>query len=154
MFIDYARIIVKSGDGGRGHISFRREKFVPKGGPDGGNGGKGGDVAFVGNPHLNTLIDFRYKRNFKAPGGQPGSYANRTGKSGKTLVIQVPLGTVVKDNRTGEVLADITEPYEQKIVARGGRVVIKGVVHALIGVDRELLAGRFEPPAGRSRYRY
>ncbi len=121
MFIDYARIVVKSGDGGRGHISFRREKFVPKGGPDGGNGGKGADVAFMGNPHLNTLIDFRYKRNFKAPNGNPGSYANRTGKSGKILVIQVPLGTVVKNNVTGEVVADVTEPYEHVVVARGGR---------------------------------
>lgn len=121
MFIDYAKISVKSGDGGKGHISFRREKFVPKGGPDGGNGGKGGDVAFYGNPHLNTLIDFRYKRHFKAIPGKPGSMANRTGKSGKTLVIQVPLGTVVKDQHTGEVLADITEAYQQIVVARGGR---------------------------------
>ncbi len=121
MFIDYARIVVKSGDGGRGHVSFRREKFVPKGGPDGGNGGKGADVAFMGNPHLNTLIDFRYKRNFLATNGNPGSYANRTGKSGKMLVIQVPLGTVVKNNLTGEIVADVTEAYEHVIIARGGR---------------------------------
>src|SRR6201991_3947052 len=108
MFVDEAIIHIKAGDGGHGCASFRREKFVPKGGPDGGNGGKGGDVAFAGNPHLNTLIDFRYKRIFKATDGQPGSYANRTGKSGKTLVIQVPLGTVVKNNQSGEVVADIT----------------------------------------------
>lgn len=121
MFIDYAKIVVKSGDGGRGHISFRREKFVPKGGPDGGNGGRGADVAFYGNPHLNTLVDFRYRRLFKAPDGNPGSYANRTGKSGKTLVIQVPLGTVVKDVRTGKVIADITEADKEVVVAVGGR---------------------------------
>lgn len=121
MFIDYAKISVKSGDGGRGHVSFRREKFVPKGGPDGGNGGKGADVAFYGNPHLNTLIDFRYRRHFKASDGQPGSYANRTGKSGKTLVIQVPLGTVIKDQHSGKVVADITEADKEVVVARGGR---------------------------------
>lgn len=121
MFIDYAKISVKSGDGGKGHISFRREKFVPKGGPDGGNGGKGADVAFYGNPHLNTLIDFRYKRQFKAPAGKPGAMSNCTGKSGKTLVIQVPLGTVVKDQHTGEIIADITEADQQVVVARGGR---------------------------------
>lgn len=121
MFIDYAKIVVKSGDGGRGHISFRREKFVPKGGPDGGNGGRGADVAFYGNPHLNTLVDFRYRRLFKAPDGNPGSYANRTGKSGKTLVIQVPLGTVVKDVRTGKVIADVTEADKEVVVAIGGR---------------------------------
>lgn len=121
MFIDYAKIVIKSGDGGRGHISFRREKFVPKGGPDGGNGGRGADVAFYGNPHLNTLVDFRYRRLFKASDGNPGSYANRTGKSGKTLVIQVPLGTVVKDTHTGKVIADITEADKEVVVAIGGR---------------------------------
>lgn len=120
MFIDYAKIFISSGNGGRGHISFRKEKFVPKGGPDGGNGGKGGNVIFEANPHLNTLLDFRYKKKYEAPDGNAGSYANRTGRSGKNLIIKVPCGTIVKDIETGEILADLTEAGERAIVAKGG----------------------------------
>jgi GTP-binding protein len=121
MFLDYAVIYVASGAGGAGKVSFRRAKFQPKGGPDGGNGGRGGDVILRGNPHKNTLLDFRYKQHFRADNGQPGEGSNWTGKSAAPLVIEVPCGTVVYDADTEGILADITEPFQQVVIAKGGR---------------------------------
>jgi len=121
MFIDRARIKIKAGDGGNGKISFRREKYIPAGGPDGGDGGKGGDIVFEVDSGLNTLIDFRYRRKFIAESGEDGGTANRTGKSGDDLVIKVPPGTIVKDEKTGRILADMTEPGKRVVVAKGGR---------------------------------
>ena len=120
-FIDHAHINIISGDGGKGHISFRREKFTPKGGPDGGNGGKGGDVLFETNPQMTTLLDFRYKRHYKAKNGQDGGKKKCTGRSADPLIIKVPCGTIIKEKDTGEIIADLTEPYQQFIVAKGGR---------------------------------
>ena len=121
MFTDYVKIIVKSGDGGDGAISFRREKYVAAGGPDGGDGGKGGDVYFQVDPDANTLIDFRYMKKFKAENGKNGEGANRYGKGGEDLYIKVPLGTIVKDAETGKVLADLCEKGQVEKVFPGGR---------------------------------
>jgi len=121
MFTDYAKIIVKSGNGGNGAITFRREKYVAAGGPDGGDGGKGGDVYFKVDPDSNTLIDFRYKKKFKAEDGENGSGSHRYGKSGKDLYINVPLGTIIKDASTGKVIADLSEKGQVQVVLLGGR---------------------------------
>ena len=121
MFTDYVKIIVKSGDGGDGAISFRREKYVAAGGPDGGDGGKGGDVYFTVDPDSNTLIDFRYKKKFKAENGKNGEGARRYGKGGEDLYIKVPLGTIIKDAETGKVLADLCEQGQTELVFPGGR---------------------------------
>jgi len=120
-FIDEATITVRSGDGGRGCVSFRREKFVPRGGPDGGNGGKGGSVLLVVSPHLSTLLDFRYRNLFKAKRGQHGMGKNMHGKNAPDLRIDVPPGTIVRDDETGETLADLTRPGETLRAAAGGR---------------------------------
>lgn len=120
-FIDYAQISIKSGDGGAGHISFRREKFKPKGGPDGGNGGRGGDVIFEADPQLSTLLDFRYERNYAADNGAKGQKANKTGKDGKSIIIRVPQGTVLINAGNNEILADMAEPYQRFIAAYGGK---------------------------------
>jgi len=120
-FIDKAKIYVKGGDGGRGCVAFRREKFVPFGGPSGGNGGKGGDVIIEADDRLQTLMDYRYKRHYRAKNGQPGSGSNKHGKSAEDLVLKVPVGTVVKDAETGEIIADLTEKGQKVIVARGGK---------------------------------
>lgn len=121
MFTDYVKIIAKAGDGGNGAISFRREKYVAAGGPDGGDGGKGGDIYFEVDPNSNTLIDFRYKKKFKAENGKNGEGANRYGKSGEDLIIQVPIGTVVKDAKTNRVLADLSHENQKELVLKGGR---------------------------------
>jgi len=121
MFIDRSRIIVKAGNGGNGMSSFRREKYVPKGGPSGGDGGRGANVALVGDADLNTLIDFRYKRQFKADSGVHGQTNNMHGRGAEDLFIKVPAGTIIKDEATGQVLGDITAPGQTIIVARGGR---------------------------------
>jgi len=121
VFFDEAKIYVKGGDGGNGCVSFRREKYVPFGGPNGGDGGKGGDVYLVVNPHLNTLVAFKRQRHFKAQRGGHGRGKNQTGRSGQDLVIEVPPGTVVRDAKTGEFIADLTEPGQKVLVARGGR---------------------------------
>jgi len=121
MFVDVARIYVKGGDGGRGSNAVRREKFVPEGGPWGGDGGKGGDVIFVVDTGLNTLIDFKYQRHFKAPKGEMGDTKGMYGAKGEDMVVKVPPGTVIKDDDTGEVLFDLTEPGQRVVVAKGGR---------------------------------
>src|SRR5574337_1222070 len=107
-FIDEAKISVKAGDGGKGCVSFRREKYVPKGGPDGGNGGRGGDVVLIADARLTSLLDFQYRREFKAERGEHGMGSLCSGKDGLDLKIKVPVGTVVKDFDTNEVLIDLT----------------------------------------------
>lgn len=119
-FIDEARITVEAGNGGSGCLSFRREKFVPRGGPDGGDGGDGGQVYLIADPDLNTLIDFRYQRFYKAPNGQSGQGSNCTGKSGEDLRIRVPIGTMVYDAETHEKLGDLNTPGQELLVAKGG----------------------------------
>jgi GTP-binding protein len=121
MFIDKAKIYVKAGDGGNGCIAFHREKFVPMGGPSGGDGGKGGDVIIVADSHLQTLMDFKYKRHYKAERGQHGQGGNKKGKDGEDLIIKVPVGTVIKDAETGEILVDLVEEGQSFVVAKGGR---------------------------------
>ena len=121
MFVDRAKIYIKAGDGGNGIVSFRREKYVPKGGPDGGDGGNGGHVILKVDPHLQTLLDYRYRQHFKAERGAHGQGSNKTGKSGKDLIIRVPPGTVVKDFETGAVLGDLVEPGQTLLIARGGK---------------------------------
>lgn len=121
MFTDYVKIIAKAGDGGNGAVSFRREKYVAAGGPDGGDGGKGGDIYFQVNPDANTLLDFRYKKKFKAENGKNGEGGHRYGKGGDDLYIGVPLGTVIKDAQTGQVLADLSVKGQCQLVLKGGR---------------------------------
>lgn len=113
-----AKVFVSAGDGGRGAVSFRHEKYIDKGGPDGGDGGQGGNVVFVADPNLNTLVDFRYKPELKAAGGSDGSKRDKHGRSGDDLIVKVPLGTVVK--RDDEILADLVEPGNEVVIARGG----------------------------------
>lgn len=120
-FIDEAKISIKAGDGGRGCVSFRREKYVPKGGPDGGNGGKGGDVVFVADGRLSSLLDFRYKREFEAERGQHGMGSLCSGKNGQDLLMHLPPGTVIKDFETGDLLADLTGDGQRYVCCRGGR---------------------------------
>lgn len=120
-FIDYAKIFVKSGDGGKGCVSFRREKYVPKGGPDGGDGGKGGDVIIRASNQINTLIDFTYKREYYAKNGQGGMGKKMHGRSADDLVIRVPAGTVIKDADSNMTIADLTEDGDYYIAAKGGR---------------------------------
>jgi GTP-binding protein len=120
-FIDEAIITVRSGDGGNGCLSFRREKYVPLGGPDGGNGGKGGDVTLVSSQDRRTLYPFRFKHEFTAPRGGGGEGRQRTGKNGSDIVIEVPPGTIVRDAETGDLIKDFSRPGESFIVARGGR---------------------------------
>ena len=121
MFVDYAKIIIKSGDGGNGAATFRREKYVAAGGPDGGDGGRGGDIYFKVDPNENTLIDFRYTKKFKAENGQNGSGGRCFGKSGEDLYVLVPRGTVVKDAETGKVIADLSEIGQEELILKGGR---------------------------------
>ena len=121
MFTDYVKIYAKAGDGGNGAISFRREKYVAAGGPDGGDGGKGGDVYFEVDPNSNTLIDFRYKKKFKAQNGNNGEGSNKYGRGGEDLTIKVPIGTVIKDATTNEVLADLSQEGQRELVLKGGR---------------------------------
>jgi GTPase len=120
-FIDEARITVQSGNGGSGCVSFRREKFIPRGGPDGGDGGKGGDVSLRSTLRKRTLLDFQFKRSFKAKNGAPGQGSLKTGKNGDDLIIEVPPGTLVRNAVTGEILKDFVSPDESFIVAKGGR---------------------------------
>ncbi len=119
MFVDIAKIHLKAGDGGNGAVSFRREKYVAAGGPDGGDGGRGGDIVFVADDNLSTLADFRYKRKYVAENGQNGAASRCTGKSAKNLVISVPRGTLVKDAESGRIIADISSG-EPVVIAKGG----------------------------------
>ena len=121
MFTDYAKIIIKSGNGGDGAITFRREKYVAAGGPDGGDGGRGGNIYFRVDPNANTLIDFRFTKKFKAQNGENGSGSNRYGKAGEDLYIDVPIGTIIKDAETGKVVADLSKEGQEELVLKGGR---------------------------------
>ncbi len=121
MFIDEAKITVLSGKGGDGIVHFRREKYVPRGGPDGGNGGKGGDIVLLVSPHLNTLYAFQHQKSFRAPNGGKGGGNNKTGRSGEALEIPVPPGTVVYDDESGEVVGDLVEEGQRLVVCQGGR---------------------------------
>ncbi len=121
MFIDRAKIYVESGRGGSGCVSFRREKFVPKGGPDGGDGGDGGSIIIVANPAMRSLLDFQHKKHFRAKRGEHGRGANCHGKNGADIKIKVPVGTVAYDADTGKMLADITEERHKVVIAKGGR---------------------------------
>lgn len=120
-FIDEAEIYVKAGDGGRGCVSFRREKYIPRGGPDGGDGGKGGDVLIIADNGLISLLDFKYKKHYTAERGEHGQGSNCTGKGGEDIVIRVPVGTVIKDTETGEIIEDLTVNGQSIIIAKGGR---------------------------------
>lgn len=121
MFYDYAKIYVKGGDGGNGMISFRREKYVPEGGPSGGDGGKGGDVIFEADEGLRTLVDFRFRKHFKAERGENGKSKNMFGANGADLIIKVPVGTIVRQAETKETIIDLLHPGERLIMAKGGR---------------------------------
>jgi len=121
MFVDKVKVYVKAGDGGNGMVAFRREKYVPFGGPAGGDGGRGGDVVFVVDEGLRTLMDFRYQKHFKAPRGENGRSKSQHGASAEDLVIKVPPGTVVRDADNGEFIADLTHHGQQAVIARGGR---------------------------------
>lgn len=121
MFYDQAKIYVKGGDGGAGAVAFRREKYVPEGGPSGGDGGRGGSIVFVGDEGLRTLVDFRYKRHYKGDRGDHGQAKNMSGRSGEDFVLRIPVGTVVIDDDTGEPVADIIEHGQRVVVAVGGR---------------------------------
>ena len=121
MFTDYVKIHAEAGKGGNGAIAFRREKYVAAGGPDGGDGGRGGNVYFKVDKDANTLIEFRYKKKFKAENGENGEGGHRYGKSGEDLYIPVPIGTVIKDSETDEVLADLSEPDQVALILKGGR---------------------------------
>ncbi len=121
MFIDRARVYVKGGDGGNGMSSFRREKYVPNGGPSGGDGGKGADVILVADKNVNTLMDFRYKRMFRAEAGENGMSANKHGRGRDPLYIKVPMGTMVKDEESGKVYCDLTQDGQEFLIAKGGR---------------------------------
>jgi GTPase len=121
LFLDEAKILVKAGDGGNGCLAFRREKFVPRGGPSGGDGGRGGDVVLVGTDQQNTLLQFSYNPEHKAERGRHGEGSNRTGHDGQTIELPVPVGTVVYDAETGERLFDFTEPGQRFLAAKGGR---------------------------------
>lgn len=121
MFLDRATIYVKAGDGGDGCVGFRREKYIPAGGPAGGNGGRGGSVIFVVDNNLSTLIDYRYRKHYKAQNGEHGQNKNMYGKDGEDLILRVPPGTIVKNHETGEIIADLTRPGQRLIIAEGGR---------------------------------
>ena len=120
-FFDHAKIFVRAGNGGNGSLHFRREKFVPLGGPDGGDGGRGGTIYMEADPHLNTLVDFHYNRNYQAKSGEGGGGRKMHGAKGKDMVLRVPPGTIVRESETNELLADLTEPDQRVMVARGGR---------------------------------
>lgn len=121
MFVDRAKIFIKSGKGGNGCVSFRREPFVPEGGPDGGDGGKGGDVIFQADRNLRTLMDFRYKRKYEAENGQDGMKKKKFGRNGQDLIIKVPMGTVVIDEESGRIMKDLVDDGDSFVAARGGK---------------------------------
>jgi GTP-binding protein len=145
LFFDEAKIYVKAGDGGNGAIAFRREKYVPHGGPSGGNGGRGGHVFLRVSVHLNTLVPFRRRRHFRADRGKHGSGSTRHGRSGEDLFVDVPPGTVVRDANTGEFIADLTTPGQTVCVARGGRGGRGNAVFASPTNQAPRIAERGEP---------
>ncbi|MGC9142029.1 MAG: GTPase ObgE [Caldimicrobium sp.] len=120
-FVDQVKIYVKAGDGGKGCVSFRREKYVPRGGPDGGDGGDGGDVILVADPQIHTLYDFYHQVHFRAENGRPGMGKKMKGRDGEDLILKVPVATVVKDAETGEILGDLIKPGQTLVVAKGGK---------------------------------
>jgi Predicted GTPase len=120
-FVDNAVITIASGNGGKGAVSFRREKFIPKGGPDGGDGGDGGDVIFKASHNITSLLDFRYKPRFAAENGGNGQGNNKKGRDGKDIILNVPVGTAIIDYDSGEIIADLTKDGEKFIVLQGGR---------------------------------
>ena len=120
MFIDYTKVELIAGKGGRGAVSFRREKFVPKGGPDGGDGGRGGHIIFKADENLRTLQDIRYRKMYKAENGNPGGKNNRSGKFGEDVIILVPLGTIIRKVTNNVIIADLTTPGEECIACNGG----------------------------------
>ncbi|MBQ9633371.1 MAG: GTPase ObgE [Lachnospiraceae bacterium] len=146
MFADQARIIIRSGRGGNGHVSFRREKYVPNGGPDGGDGGKGGDIIFEVDTGINHLSDFRHHRKFVAPSGEEGGKSKRHGKSGSDLVLKVPPGTVIKDAQEGRVIADLSGDTSRVVVLRGGR---GGLGNQHFATSR-MQAPRYAQPGGEA----
>jgi GTP-binding protein len=121
MFIDQVEIEVQAGDGGNGCLSFHTEKYVPKGGPDGGDGGRGGDVIAVADPNLTTLLDFRYRRKYKSENGQPGSGSHKTGRSGEDIRLRMPVGTLIIDRESNETIVDLDEAAAEAVIAKGGR---------------------------------
>src|SRR5699024_4172793 len=121
MFVDQVRVHVKAGDGGDGLVAYRREKYVTKGGPAGGDGGNGGDVIFNVDEGMNTLLDLRYNRHYKAKRGENGMSKGRHGKDAEPLIVSVPPGTTVMDEETGEIIADLTTHAQQVVIAKGGR---------------------------------
>ncbi|MFZ5979312.1 MAG: GTPase ObgE [Candidatus Zixiibacteriota bacterium] len=121
MFVDYVTIEITSGNGGSGCLSFRKEKFIAKGGPDGGDGGRGGSVIAVADRNLTTLLDYRYRRSYKAPDGNPGAGALKSGKSGEDIYLRLPVGTIIKDMETGQLIADLDEPEAEIVLAEGGK---------------------------------
>lgn len=121
MFVDYAKIDIKAGNGGDGAVAFRREKFVPKGGPAGGNGGDGGNVVLLADNNLHTLLDFKYKRMYEADNGDKGAGVLKDGKNGSNIIIKVPVGTIVKDAGSDQILCDLDESGKEYIAAKGGR---------------------------------
>ncbi len=146
MFADSARIIVISGKGGDGHVSFRREKYVPDGGPNGGDGGRGGDVIFVADKNINTLVDFRHKRKFKATDGEEGGKRNKHGADGEDLIIKVPVGTLIKEALSGKVIHDMSADGEEFTLLKGGRGG-KGNQHY---ATPTMQAPKYAQPGGKS----
>ena len=120
-FVDKARIFIKAGDGGDGCSSFHREKYVAQGGPDGGDGGRGGSIVFLADPNMNTLLDFRFSRHFRAERGENGKAKMSSGKNGQDVIIKVPVGTLVREVETGKIVADMNKPNRERIVLHGGR---------------------------------
>jgi GTPase len=120
-FVDQVKVHIKAGDGGKGCVAFRREKFAPRGGPSGGDGGRGGDVRFLTDPQMTTLLDFRFEPRHFAKDGGPGLGSDCNGHAAENVILRIPVGTVIKDEATGEVLYDLTEPNQEVIAARGGR---------------------------------
>ena len=147
MFADRAKIFIKAGKGGDGHVSFRREKYVPNGGPDGGDGGNGGDIIFEVEEGMNTLTPFRYQRNYKAQPGEDGGKRNCYGKDGQDLVIKVPQGTVIRDLETNKVIADMSDKNSKELILKGGRGG-KGNQHY---ATPTMQAPKYAQPGGKSR---
>src|SRR5262249_10107250 len=144
-FFDQAKIYIKAGDGGNGSVHFRREKYVPMGGPDGGDGGRGGSIYLQANPSMNTLVDYHYHPHHKAKSGQAGGGQKKHGAKGEDLILQVPTGTVIHNAATGELVADLTESDQRIMVARGGRGGLGNVHFATATNQAPREAQRGEP---------